>query len=101
MSGGEDMNPPLDTERTRIRVNLSTAVLLTLLGGAISAAGVTGVYKNRLENVEDQAKANASSNSAQDGQLGELRTQMAVVNSKLDEMLRRQERIENKLESRQ
>lgn len=98
MSGRE--GAPLDPEKTKLRINLSTAVLMTVAGVALTAAVSAGTYMNRLDTVEKTAVSNAADNKTQDSAIAELRTNQAVGNAQYIEILRQLNEINRKIEQR-
>lgn len=92
MSGGEDMSPPMDAERTPVRISVTAAVVIAVLGALLTGAIAVGVYKTRIEQLEKSDSAQDTLVVAHDRQLVELRTTNA-------EILRRLDSIDRKLET--
>jgi len=88
-----DESPPLDPERTGVRINLSTALLLAALTGLVSVAVLAGSYKNRIEVLEKGSDTSAALVQQHDRQLVELITTNRSILSHL-------ESIDRKIEAR-
>ncbi len=93
MTGGEDTVPPLDPERTGVRINLSTALLIAALSTLVSIAVMAGGYKNRIEVLEKDNDAQIALMQQHDRQLVELSTTNKAILGHL-------ESIDRKIEAR-
>jgi outer membrane murein-binding lipoprotein Lpp len=98
MSGGEDTNPPEDRERSPIRVSLTSAILVGLIGSALTAAVTWGANTQRITTLENTTQKL----EAQNAQLQQLvfaqHQQITELKAFTQEAIRRLDSIERKID---
>jgi uncharacterized protein (DUF2141 family) len=99
VSGGEDTNPPEDRERSPIRVSLTSAILVGLIGSALTAAVTWGANTQRITNLEITQQELKRQNDelrslvfAQHQQITELKAFTAEAIRRLDSIERKIDR---------
>ena len=92
MSGGEDFDPPIDLERSRVKVPLAVTVAAVLLSAVASASVTWGVYSQRIANLEDEARTVVPLVRSHETQLAvigaqysEINRRLGVIDAKLDQ----------------
>lgn len=96
-----DIRPPPDAERARVRISLTSAILIGLIGSGLAAAATWGATTERIVTLERTV-------AALDRQNGELRTlalsqdrQITELRALNSEIIRRLDRIERKIDERE
>jgi cell division protein FtsL len=98
MSGGEDMHPPPDPERAPIRVSLTSAILVGIVGSALTAAVTWGANTQRIANLETTTVELKQQNTELRQAVYAQNQQLAELKSFVNEAIRRLERIERKID---
>ncbi len=101
MSDATDIRPPRDHERARVRISLTSAILVGLIGSGLTAAVTWGKASERIETLT----ATVVELRKQNDQLRELvlihDRQITELRAGNAEVIRRLDRIENKIDEQQ